>query len=60
VKTGALSLEDMAITVLEEKTINTQAMIRLFSELERKQKQEQFIALLIMPPTTIAGCLPRI
>jgi transposase len=35
---GALSLEDMDITVLEEETINTQAMIRLFTELERKQK----------------------
>ena len=35
---GALSLEDMQITVLEEETINTQAMIRLFRTLEKKQK----------------------
>jgi transposase len=35
---GAVSLEDMEITVLEEDTINSQAMIRLFTELERKQK----------------------
>jgi transposase len=36
---GALSLENMDITVLEEKTINTQAMIRLFTELEKKQEK---------------------
>jgi transposase len=35
---GAVNLEDMEITVLEEESINTQAMIRLFIELERKQK----------------------
>lgn len=35
---GALNLEDMEITVLEEKTIDTSAMIRLFTELEKKQK----------------------
>ena len=34
---GALNLEDMEITVLEENTIDTKAMIRLFTELERKQ-----------------------
>jgi transposase len=34
---GALNLEDMEITVLEEKTIDTKAMIRLFTELEKKQ-----------------------
>ena len=34
---GALNLEDMAITVLEEKSIDTTAMIHLFTELERKQ-----------------------
>ncbi len=33
---GALNLEDMEITVLEEKAINTNAMIRLFTQLERK------------------------
>ena len=36
---GAVSLEDMAITVLEEETINTDAMIRLLTALERKQQQ---------------------
>ena len=35
---GAVNLEDMAITVLEEETINTDAMIRLFAALEEKQK----------------------
>jgi transposase len=34
---GALSLEDMQITVLEEETINAEAMIRLFTALEKKQ-----------------------
>lgn len=34
---GALNLEDMEITVLSEKTINTEAMQRLIEELERKQ-----------------------
>jgi len=36
---GALNLEDMAITVLEEKTINSEAMIRLFETLEEKQRE---------------------
>lgn len=36
---GALNLEDMAITVLEEQTINAEAMIRLFLELEKKQPE---------------------
>jgi transposase len=35
---GAVSLEEMQITVLEEESINTQAMIRLFGQLEKKQK----------------------
>lgn len=35
---GALNLEDLSVTVLEEKTINTDAMINLFLILERKQK----------------------
>jgi transposase len=34
---GALSLEDMEVTVLEEQAINSEAMIRLFLELEKKQ-----------------------
>jgi len=34
---GALNLEDMAITVLSEKTIDTEAMKRLVIEIERKQ-----------------------
>jgi transposase len=36
---GALNLEDMEITVLAEKTIDTNAMIHLFTELERKQPE---------------------
>jgi transposase len=36
---GALNLEDMAVTVLEEKTINSEAMERLFLELEKKQPE---------------------
>ena len=36
---GALSLENMDITVLSEKTINTEAMKRLVLELERKQQR---------------------
>src|SRR3954470_115484 len=35
---GAVNLVDMEITVLEEKTINTQAMIRLLTMLARKQR----------------------
>jgi transposase len=35
----------MDITVLEEKTINTQAMIRLFTELERKQPEGTIYAI---------------
>lgn len=34
---GALNLEDMAITVLSEETINTHAMMRLMLKLEEKQ-----------------------
>ena len=34
---GALNLEDMAITVLSEKTIDTEAMKRLVMEIEKKQ-----------------------
>src|SRR6202034_2522571 len=34
---GAITLEDMAITVLNEPTINAEAMIRLVQEIERKQ-----------------------
>lgn len=34
---GALNLEDMDITVLSEKTIDTEAMERLIIEIERKQ-----------------------
>ena len=34
---GALNLEDMAITVLSEETINTHAMMRLILQLEEKQ-----------------------
>jgi len=40
---GALNLEDMDIVVLEEKTINTEAMIRLFLELEKRQKEGKII-----------------
>ncbi len=36
---GALNLEDMEITVLEEKAINTNAMIHLFTQLELKQPE---------------------
>lgn len=36
---GALNLEDLKVTVLKEKTINTDAMINLFSSLEEKQKK---------------------
>jgi len=36
---GALNLENMDITVLSEKTINTEAMKRLVMELERKQQR---------------------
>lgn len=36
---GALNLEDLKVTVLEEKTINTDAMITLFLILEEKQKR---------------------
>lgn len=36
---GALNLEGLDITVLEEKTINSQAMIRLFTTLEQNQPQ---------------------
>lgn len=34
---GALNLEDMSVTVLSEKTINTESMKRLIGEIERKQ-----------------------
>ena len=36
---GALNLEDMDITVLSEKTIDTEAMKRLVLEIERKQQK---------------------
>lgn len=36
---GALNLEDMHITILEEPTINTKAMIKLFLSLEDQQKR---------------------
>lgn len=35
---GALNLEDLAITILSEKTINTHAMMRLILTLEEKQR----------------------
>ena len=37
---GALNLEDMQITILEEKAINTEAMIKLFTKLEEQQPRE--------------------
>jgi transposase len=42
---GAVNLADMQITVLEEKTINTQAMIRLLTMLARKQRRGTIYAL---------------
>jgi transposase len=42
---GALNLENMEITVLEEKTINTQVMIHLFTELEKKQPKGTIYAI---------------
>jgi len=36
---GALNLEDMSITILSEKTIDTDAMKRLVLEIERKQRK---------------------
>lgn len=38
---GALNLEDMSVTVLSEKTINTEAMKRLIDEIEQKQSKGQ-------------------
>lgn len=35
---GALNLDNLSVTVLEEKTINTDSMINLFLTLEEKQK----------------------
>jgi transposase len=43
---GALNLEDMEITVLEEQTINTDAMIRLLTKLLEKQKTGTIYALM--------------
>jgi|SRR3989344_2867711 len=36
---GALNIEDMKVTVLEEKTINTDSIINLCTELEKKQQR---------------------
>lgn len=36
---GALNLEDMSVTVLSEKTINTEAVQKLIIEIERKQRK---------------------
>lgn len=36
---GALNIEDMDITVLEEETVNAQSVLRLFKKLEKKQKE---------------------
>lgn len=36
---GALNLEDLEVTILEEKTINADAVINLFLALEEKQKR---------------------
>ena len=47
---GALNLADMEITVLEEKTINTQAMIRLLRKLARKQQKGTVYALVDNAP----------
>lgn len=43
---GALNLENMEITVLSEKTINTHAMMRLIIELEEKQPAEGIFLIL--------------
>lgn len=43
---GALNLENMDITVLSEKTINTQAMERLILELEKKQQVGEIYTIL--------------
>jgi transposase len=47
---GAVNLADMQITVLEEKTINTQAMIRLLRTLARKQRSGTIYALVDNAP----------
>jgi transposase len=47
---GAVNLADMQITVLEEKTINTQAMIRLLRTLARKQRKGTIYALVDNAP----------
>lgn len=36
---GALNLEDMSVTILSEKTIDTEAVQRLIIEIERKQRK---------------------
>lgn len=43
---GALNLEDMAVTVLSEKTINTEAMQKLIIEIERKQGEGKIYLLM--------------
>src|SRR3954453_3482230 len=47
---GAVNLADMQITVLEEKTINTQAMIRLLRTLAWKQRSGTIYALVDNAP----------
>jgi len=43
---GAVNLEDMAITVLSEETINTHAMMRLILQLEEKQPMGEIYLIL--------------
>jgi transposase len=47
---GAVNLADMEITVLEERTINTQAMIRLLKMLAQKQRKGTVYALVDNAP----------
>jgi hypothetical protein len=56
---GALNLENMEITVLEEKTIDTQAMIRLFTELERKQEKGTIYAIVELSSALFAKLKPH-
>lgn len=43
---GAVDLTDLKITVLQEEKINTQAMIRLLTQLEEKQKRGKLFIIL--------------
>ena len=54
---GALNLEDMDITVLSEKTIDTEAMKRLVLEIEKNNKKEKSIYWQITLHTTIVTSL---